>query len=135
MGTPEDMGIAEDEPITSHKTHKKSSSGKKLFRDTEDRVLGGVCSGLAAYLDMDTSLVHIAVVLLIIFTGIPLIAYFVLWAIVPEATSPNDRFRMKGGNTTVNDIVNNVRKEATDIARNVKNEANNVADSLKKTLI
>lgn len=131
MGTPEDMGIEDDEP-NQQKNYTKSTAGRKLFRDTEDRVLGGVCSGLGAYLDMDTSLVRIIVVLLIIFTGIPLIAYFVLWAIVPEATTPNDRFRMQGGNTTVNDIVNNVRTEATDIARTVKNEANNVAENLKK---
>jgi len=131
MGTAEDMGIDESSEYESAE-HSSNTSNKKLFRDTQDRVLGGVCSGLAAYFNMDTSIVRIAAILLIVFTGIPLIAYFVLWILLPEATTPEDRSRMKGGNTTVNDIVNNVRREATDVARSVKNEANNVADSLKK---
>ena len=132
MGTPEDMGIEDESNQQSTSYESPHSSYRKLFRDTDDRVLGGVCSGLAAYFNTDTSLVRIAVILLIIFTGIPLIAYFVLWVVLPEATTPEDRSRMKGGNTTVNDIVNNVRKEAGDVARNVQKEANNVADSLKK---
>lgn len=133
MGTPEDMGIDED---TSQRADASQSytytMDKKLFRDTDDRVLGGVCSGLAAYFSMDTSVVRIVVILLILFTGIPLFAYFILWIVLPEATTPEDRSRMRGGNTTVNDIVNNVRREATDVARNVKKEASEVADSLKK---
>ena len=131
MGTAEDMDIDED-PDTQHHQRAANPSSKKLYRDTDDRVLGGVCSGLGAYFGMDTSVVRILAVLLILFTGIPLIAYFVLWAILPEATTPEDRSRMKGGNTTINDIVNSVRQEATDVARNVKNEATNVADNLKK---
>ena len=131
MGTAEDMDIDED-PDTQHHQQAANPSSKKLYRDTDDRVLGGVCSGLGAYFGMDTSVVRILAVLLILFTGIPLIAYFVLWAILPEATTPEDRSRMKGGNTTINDIVNSVRQEATDVARNVKNEATNVADNLKK---
>ena len=134
MGTAEDMDIDED-PDTQHHQRAANPSSKKLYRDTDDRVLGGVCSGLGAYFGMDTSVVRILAVLLILFTGIPLIAYFVLWAILPEATTPEDRSRMKGGNTTINDIVNSVRQEATDVARNVKNEATNVADNLKKILI
>jgi phage shock protein PspC (stress-responsive transcriptional regulator) len=131
MGTAEDMDIDQD-PETQHRQKETNTSSKKLYRDTDDRVLGGVCSGLAAYFGMDTSVVRIIAVLIILFTGIPLIAYFVLWAILPEANTPEDRSRMKGGNTTINDIVNSVRQEATDVARNVKNEANNVADNLKK---
>ncbi len=131
MGTPADMGIDDDESQT-YTEHTSYTTDKKLFRDTDDRVLGGVCSGIAAYFNTDTSLVRIAVVLLIVFTGIPLLAYFVLWIVVPEASTPEDRSRMYGGNTTVNDIVNNVRREASDVARSVKKEANQVADSLKK---
>ena len=131
MGSAADMDI-DDETDTKQSQRTKSTNNKKLYRDTDDRVLGGVCSGISAYFGMDTSVVRIIAVLLIIFTGIPLIAYFVFWAILPEASTPEDRSRMKGGNTTINDIVNNVRQEATDVARNVKNEASNVADSIKK---
>ena len=130
MGTPADMGI-EDEEQTGEPTYHEPL-GKKLYRDTDDRVLGGVCSGLAAYFGMDVSVVRILVVVIIIFTGIPLLAYFIMWIVLPEAKTPEQRSRMTGGNTTVNDIVQNVRKEATDVARSVKREANEVADSLKK---
>lgn len=132
MGTPEDMGIEDDPSESSTKRSAHKSTDKKLYRDTDDRVLGGVCSGLAAYFNFDTSIMRIIAVLLILFTGVPLIAYFVLWAILPEATTPEDRSRMFGGNTTVNDIVNNVRKEATDVANSVKSEATQIAERLKK---
>lgn len=131
MGSAADMDI-DNETDTKQSQSTNSNNNKKLYRDTDDRVLGGVCSGISAYFGMDTSVVRIIAVLLIIFTGIPLIAYFVFWAILPEASTPEDRSRMKGGNTTINDIVNNVRQEATDVARNVKNEASNVADRIKK---
>ena len=58
---------------------------KRLMRSAVDKKLGGVCGGMAEYFDMDPTVVRIAWVLLTIFTGLPLIAYFVFWIVMPEA--------------------------------------------------
>lgn len=80
---------------------KKRTRGRKLYRDPEQRMLGGVCAGLATYLgDADIMLVRI-IVLASIFLPIPtIIIYLVLWIIVPEARTTEDRLRMQGIDVT-----------------------------------
>lgn len=57
---------------------------KKLYRSVTNRMLGGVCAGLAEYFNIDPTLVRVISVLLF-FTPMPtLIAYLVIWALVPE---------------------------------------------------
>lgn len=55
-----------------------------LTRNTEQKILGGVCSGLADAVKLDVTLVRLLVVLITLFTGFPVAAYFVMWLIVPS---------------------------------------------------
>jgi phage shock protein PspC (stress-responsive transcriptional regulator) len=57
---------------------------KRLLRSTSNRVVGGVCGGLADYLNMDANLVRILTVLISLFTGIPVILYIVALFVLPE---------------------------------------------------
>ena len=86
------------------------TSVKKFYRDPNDRVLGGVCSGLAKYLNIDIIIVRIIFILLLI-GGVGLIAYLVLWVITPEASSITDRMQMKGEEVTLSNIDENIKKE------------------------
>jgi phage shock protein PspC (stress-responsive transcriptional regulator) len=61
---------------------------KRLERSRSNRVLGGVCAGVANYLNMDPTLVRVLTVLLTLFTGVPLVVYLVLLLVVPEEGSP-----------------------------------------------
>lgn len=56
-----------------------------LYRDDEDKVFGGVCSGLGHYLDIDTRLVRVGVVVLTMVGGGGLLGYLLLWAVVDAA--------------------------------------------------
>ena len=56
---------------------------RKLTRSRSNKMLGGVCSGVASYLNMDVNLVRILTVVLSLFTGIPVIAYIVCLFVVP----------------------------------------------------
>jgi phage shock protein PspC (stress-responsive transcriptional regulator) len=56
-----------------------------LYRDTDDRKIGGVCSGLARYFDVDTTLVRVVFVSLLVFGGGSLVAYLLLWWLVDPA--------------------------------------------------
>ena len=60
---------------------------KRLVRSTSNRVIGGVCGGLADYLNMDANLVRILTVLISLFTGVPVILYVVALFVVPEDTT------------------------------------------------
>ena len=57
----------------------------RLFRSRENRILGGVCAGLANYLRMDVTLVRILAVVLAFAAGTAVLAYIVGWIIIPEA--------------------------------------------------
>ena len=56
----------------------------KLFRSRSDRMLGGVCGGLARYLGIDSTLVRLFFVLLALGPGIGVLVYLVMWVLVPE---------------------------------------------------
>jgi len=57
---------------------------EKLFRSRKNRILGGVASGLADYLNLDPILVRILFVVISIFNGIGIILYIILWIVIPE---------------------------------------------------
>lgn len=57
---------------------------EKLHRSRIDRVFGGVASGLAKYLNLDTILVRIVFIILALFNGVGLILYIILWIVLPE---------------------------------------------------
>jgi phage shock protein C len=65
----------EDEPVNT----------KKLYRSKTDKMLGGVCAGLGIYLGADPLIVRIIFVTLALVNGIGLVAYLLLWLLVPEA--------------------------------------------------
>lgn len=85
---------------------------KRLFRDPNDKLLGGVCSGLAAYLNIDPTWVRLAVVVLCFLSfNTMAIIYFILWIVVPEAKTPLERLQMRGEPPTVENIGEAVTSE------------------------
>src|SRR5215212_562521 len=64
-----------------------SPAPRRLERSRSNRVLGGVCGGVATYLNMDPTLVRVLTVVLTLFTGVPVVVYLVLLLVVPEEGS------------------------------------------------
>ena len=58
--------------------------GKKLYRSTIDRHIGGVCGGLAEYFNIDPTLVRVLFVLGLLLVGCTFWAYLIMWIVVPE---------------------------------------------------
>lgn len=83
---------------------------KKMFRNPDDKVIGGVASGLAAYFGVDPSLIRILFVLLFFVGGSSLLVYFILWIITPEAVTLTDRMQMQGEPVTLSNIEHNIKK-------------------------
>jgi phage shock protein C len=125
MGSLSDMGVDEEEPAQSPPKENTTSSqyqskSKKLFRDPEDKILGGVCSGVGAYLGLDVSVVRLITLLFLLFGGLTIIPYIILWIVIPEARTAQDKYRMHGETPDLNDIVDSVRNEANNVASNLK---------------
>lgn len=88
---------------------KEDDSIKKFYRDPDDRVLGGVASGLANYFRTDAIVFRILFIVLI-FGGVGIIAYIVLWIIGPQAKSLTDKMQMKGEKVTLSNIDSNIKR-------------------------
>ena len=82
---------------------------KKLYRDPDDRVIGGVSAGLANYFYTDAIVFRIIFVVLI-FAGVGIIAYLILWIITPQASSLTEKMQMKGEKVTLSNIDSNIKK-------------------------
>ncbi len=78
---------------------------KRLFRDPQNAMLGGVCSGLAWYLGWDVTWVRLLFIVLTICSyAVMGIVYLVLWIVVPEARTPLQRMQMMGAQPTMENI-------------------------------
>ena len=64
---------------------------EKLYRPVDDRIIAGVCSGVARYLGLDPTLVRLGWVLVALVGGSGVVPYVVAWAIVPDAHGARDR--------------------------------------------
>ncbi len=60
---------------------------KRLYRSKKDKMLAGICGGLAEYFDVDPSLVRLAIVLLCLYAGTGLLVYIIAAIIIPEDPS------------------------------------------------
>ena len=67
---------------------------KKLFRDTEDKVFFGVCSGLGYYFGIDALIIRLAFVIMLFTFGSPIIIYIILTILMPKANSYEEKVQM-----------------------------------------
>ncbi len=123
MGTPEDFGAEpiDDEPAAAASARDRSyRPGKRLFRNPDDEVLGGVCSGIAAYFGIEDPLwVRLAFIIITISGGFGIPAYLILWAIVPQAETASDRLAMRGEPITASNIGRIIEEEFNHLSEKV----------------
>jgi phage shock protein PspC (stress-responsive transcriptional regulator) len=107
IGTPESITdeMGDEEPQVKRK--------RRLYRDPQETVLGGVCGGLAAYFNLDPVITRIIfVILTLITTGVGVLAYIILWIAVPQAINTAQRLEMRGQEVTVKNIEKFIQEEA-----------------------
>jgi phage shock protein PspC (stress-responsive transcriptional regulator) len=101
MGRPEQL---EEETVTRPLEKESASAGKgqtpppqskRLMRDDNDKIVGGVCSGIASYFGIDPVIVRILTFLLILAWGTGLIVYLVLWLVLPSSRSLKNPVRKR----------------------------------------
>ena len=131
MGRPEDFGAEsiDDDDIeapNASKTNRRKGkyshikTGKRLFRDPDEKVIGGVCSGVAAYFGVaDPLWIRLGFIALMFIGGISVLLYPILWAIVPPAKTAGDKLKMKGEPATVSNIAKTVEEELTELSNKI----------------
>ena len=77
---------------------------KKLFRNPDDKIIGGVASGLGTYLDISPMWMRIIFLIFFLFTGYGIIVYLVMWLIIPMARTAAQRLEMRGIRPTAENI-------------------------------
>lgn len=88
---------------------------KRLYRDPDNRILGGVCAGIGAYFNIDPTWIRLIAVLLFFCSYSSLaIVYIVLWIIVPEAVTAAEKLQMRGEAQSLQNIGNEVRAAYAD---------------------
>jgi phage shock protein PspC (stress-responsive transcriptional regulator) len=126
MGRPEDFGAEPSPGLNNEEQNFSEVNGAKvkrrLFRNPDEKAIGGVCSGLAAYLDIDTVWVRLAMFLLIFFGGLSLWVYIILWIVIPEARTTADKFAMRGESANINNIFRSFKEEAVDVKNRFRDQ-------------
>jgi len=89
---------------------KEEKKIKKMYRDPDSKVLGGVASGIAAYFGVDVVIIRLIFFASIFIAGTGLILYIILWIILPEAKTLTDKMEMQGQPVTLSNIESNIKK-------------------------
>jgi phage shock protein PspC (stress-responsive transcriptional regulator) len=117
MGTPEDIS---DNDHTSAREKFASPGYHRMYRDPDNRVIGGVCSGMGAYWDIDPVILRIIFVVLIMAGGIGALIYLILYIVIPEARTTAQKIEMKGEPVNIHNIKESVKSEFERVRKNMK---------------
>ncbi len=101
MGEP---GEIEGEDNMKNEIQNDYKSYRRLYRDADDKILGGVCSGMGYYWRMEPLLLRIIFILTLFWGGLGLITYIILWIVVPPAITTAQKLEMKGEQVTADNI-------------------------------
>lgn len=118
MGNPEEFMDEENmEDAYAGEARRK----RRLYRDPDHRVLGGVCGGMGAYFNMDPVILRIIFVVLFFATsGAAFLAYIIMWIAVPKAMNTAQRLEMRGQEATVKNIERSIKEEVHEVKESYK---------------
>ncbi len=119
MGEPEQIYEGGEEEETYGKQGYKKS--KRLYRDPDTAILGGVSGGLSAYMNLDIVWVRLIFVLLFFAQGFGLLLYIILWIALPKAKTTAQKLEMKGEFVTISNIEKSIREEYEEVKENLDN--------------
>jgi len=122
MGQPEDYRIEDEESTNQSYNDFGQRKHKKLYRDKEKGLIGGVATGLGHYFGIDAVWIKI-IFLIFVFAGFGtgILAYFVLWIVTPEAVTTSEKLEMTGEPVTISNIEKKVREEIDSLSEKFKN--------------
>jgi phage shock protein PspC (stress-responsive transcriptional regulator) len=116
MGQPADIsGKTDDRGYSSY-----DNKYRRMYRDPDNRIIGGVCGGLAAYWRVDPTIVRLIFVLLAIFGMAGVLIYLILWIILPEAQTVAQKLEMRGERVNLSSMGEFFRQEFENVKQSFK---------------
>ena len=125
IGKPEDMG---GEPVdgTQHdgSAPRYSYPRRRLYRDEDNEVVGGVCAGLGAFFDIDPVWIRLVWAISIFVFGVGFLFYIIMWIIIPSAKTPAQKLEMRGDKYDLDSIKRSFKEEGNRFEKRMKDIAN-----------
>ncbi len=121
MGRPEQVaGETDDDSNSSNNTNQTYQSTsrtghRRLYRDPEDKVVGGVCSGISYYFGIDPIWMRLAFAVAFFVYGTGFLLYILLMIIIPKAKTTAEKLEMKGQPVNIDNIKKSIQDEVEDI--------------------
>lgn len=124
MGKPEVFAADAQENNSNNNDYDTADNNepikKRLYRDGDSKVLGGVCSGIGHYFGFDPVWLRIALALMLFFAGTGVLLYIILWIAIPEAKTTAEKLAMKGEKADINNISKAVKEEAEQLKKRME---------------
>lgn len=109
MGSVKDFENSEEQdevPGNSQQAMPAHDGVKKLFRDTDQAMIAGVCVGLGHYLNIEARWLRLAALLSIFMGGSGILIYLIMWIVIPKAESKSDKMAMRGEEANLRGFMN-----------------------------
>lgn len=133
----ETLGHVED--FEGDNTQGNSAAGdasdqafRRLYRDEDDKIIAGVCSGIAAYFDTDPVWVRVAFIVTTLLFSVGFWIYLVMWIIVPKAQNTRQKLEMRGKKINISNIENSIKEDLNDLKNKFNDFTGEAKDSIKK---
>jgi phage shock protein PspC (stress-responsive transcriptional regulator) len=125
MGQPEEFADEQLHTNSSYRSDEQTDNAaqhqkKRMYRDADNKVLGGVCSGIGHYFGFDSVWLRIALALLVLFAGTGFLIYIILWIAIPEAKTTAEKLAMKGEKADINNISKAVVEEVEQLKKRME---------------
>lgn len=118
MGRPEQLAgkdEEEEQQSSGKQSYQERKAYRRLYRDPDDRVVGGVCSGFSHYLGVDPTYIRLAFAIAFFVFGSGFLLYLILMIIMPKAMTTAEKLEMKGEQVNINNISKTVKDEFSSI--------------------
>jgi len=122
------MGPVEvDENDTkTHETASEATSqaaSKRLYLLKDGAIIGGVCNGLAAYFNIDVTIVRLLfVVLTFVTSGFMVLVYLIMMLVVPEAVTPEQKAELRGERFTAQDVISRAKQKYSEVRKDLSDK-------------
>ncbi len=135
LGEPEEISGGADArgeaDTESDYTYTSSRGSKRLFRDPDNKYIGGVCGGMGSFFQIDPTWIRLLFILAI-FAGFGILLYIILWIVIPKARTTADRLEMRGEKVNLSNIERSIREDLNDLRDNLQNLSEETKEAFQK---
>ncbi|MES2836911.1 MAG: PspC domain-containing protein [Bacteroidota bacterium] len=129
LGAPEVFREDDGSTTTNNSSDKKEQENevhnenrvRRIFRNPDEKILGGVCSGIASYFNIDPLWIRLSLVASFFIFGFGFLLYLILWIIIPEAKTAAEKLEMKGEKVNLKNIEKTIKDEFDDLKKRYDN--------------